>query len=245
MVVSGVGKLNAAIALSYLMTREVLPVNTYVCNIGLAGSVSSYDLGKMYLVHKVCDVAAAREYYPDMPKKHNLAETILYTYEEPVYTKPQGIDVGLVDMEGAGFFAAAKYYVSSHQIFLLKCVSDFLQPIADFPKLAVELMQEQLGSIDEFLQCIIDMPKKQSYRVKDGDVKRISQTFSLTSSEEIQLRELLKSYYLLRKQELVQLFLKKGDLLAEKLAKQEKKKLFQELCERAYQEITTLPRESN
>ena len=241
LVISGVGKLNAAIALSYLLTREVLPRNAYVCNIGLAGSISSTDLGKMYLVHKVCDVAACIDYYPDIPKKHALPETVLYTYEQPVYGKPKGLDIGLVDMEGAGFFAAAKCYVSPHQIFLLKCVSDFLQPIADFKKLAVELMQEQVEYIDEFVRYILALPKRANYEAKDADIKKISLAFSLTASEEIQLRELLKSYYLLRKKELVQLFLQKGDLLVKDLAKKEKKKLFRELCESAYQEITTLP----
>lgn len=131
--VSGVGRIKAAIATTYLLSKQSAFDDVFLINIGIAGHTQKPDdgptaLGDLFLVNKITEHATGRTFYPDMLVQTGLAEAALTTLDKPL-DRSDGVEVedGLVDMEAAGCWQAAAAFLSPHQIHCMKVVSDFLE----------------------------------------------------------------------------------------------------------------------
>ncbi len=118
-VITGTGKVSSAIGTTYALAR-FSSIFTAV-NIGLCGS-SIEPVGNLFLIDKITDEDTGRTFYPDILSKSELKSGILRTVSQPFI----GSCEDLIDMESSGFYEAASNFLDTHQIQLLKIVSDKL-----------------------------------------------------------------------------------------------------------------------
>ncbi|MDK2907020.1 MAG: hypothetical protein PWQ66_981, partial [Petrotoga sp.] len=125
LVISGVGKINAAGATSYLLkdTLKSYTPNDYAINIGICGSLNNkFNVGDLVLVNKVVDYERKRKYYTDILVKHNQKEGSIQSID--TLHSNYEFEEDLVDMESSAFFEIASKFLSVHQVYVLKIVSD-------------------------------------------------------------------------------------------------------------------------
>ena len=132
---TGIGKVNAASALTYLLTNFEIDL---VINLGLAGSVgiqkgllvtvnkaSFHDFDLTFFGYEVGEIPKVGKWFSSKAIRNNpFKETVLYTGDQFVsaelgFSKPY-----LVDMEGAALFQVSKMF--QKDIVALKLVSDDL-----------------------------------------------------------------------------------------------------------------------
>ncbi|MEN6321686.1 MAG: hypothetical protein ABFD82_23430 [Syntrophaceae bacterium] len=129
LIISGVGKANAAMACAYLIQRYH-PL--CICNVGAAGAVSaSYHLGECRHITKVIEpdrpdltTGVSHTQFPDVIDGFSTA--VLATQDRPVRDpaerKRLAMDAQLVDMEGASVVQACTRFCT--KCYLFKFVSD-------------------------------------------------------------------------------------------------------------------------
>ncbi|MBC8400776.1 MAG: hypothetical protein H8E14_04750 [Candidatus Marinimicrobia bacterium] len=128
LIVSGIGRLKAAVATTHILDRLSGNQPLIILNIGIAGSSNfEHGVGNSFLINKIIDTNTVRKYYPDLLFKHELPEIQIATFDQ-IVTNAETIGdyYGLMDMEAVGFATAALTFLSPHQVVLLKIVSDHL-----------------------------------------------------------------------------------------------------------------------
>lgn len=147
LIIGGTGPLAAAVGTTYAITRLLgdqqadtgEPAPIIFLNLGVAGSPrTDWPTGVAMLCHKIIHRDAERAYYPDILIDHPFREGVLETFSHVVRKMPApGVTVAgdVVDMEGAGCFAAAAAFLPPHRMFFLKIVADHLDLSADSPSL--------------------------------------------------------------------------------------------------------------
>ena len=103
LIVSGVGKLNAATATGYLAGLTKEPAAWL--NIGIAGH-KKHGIGNSYLTHKIIDKHSDRCWYPAFTFKSSIATDTLCTFENAVTEYHDDL---LHDMEASAFYQAASH----------------------------------------------------------------------------------------------------------------------------------------
>ncbi len=121
LVVTGTGSVRAAAATGWILGRTS-GIRAAV-NLGFAAaSAQTAELYSWHRIHSIRDATTGRLHIPDILESHSLKEQPLWTVSQPAGSDP-GWD-GLVDMEGSGFYEAARRLLPPDRIFLLKWVSD-------------------------------------------------------------------------------------------------------------------------
>lgn len=129
LVQTGVGPLSSACAAGWI-EGVAGPAREWV-NLGCCGgSPSHHRQGGWYRVHKVTDATTGKSYFPDILRKHPFEEAPLRTFPEAVTDGWQSPE--LVDMEAAGFLEAVRAFAQTHQVHVLKRVSDYCSGNLDF-----------------------------------------------------------------------------------------------------------------
>ena len=120
LIISGIGRSNAAASTAYLYSFSKASKYTSWVNIGIAGSDKG-NYGELYLVDKISTYQGKKSTYPStMPKTH-LPKMHLFTSDIPIsdYSTFE-----LIDMEGSAFFDIASKLTSKEFICLMKVISD-------------------------------------------------------------------------------------------------------------------------
>ena len=120
LIISGIGRSNAAASTAYLYLYSKASIYTSWINIGIAGSDKG-SYGDLYLVDKISTFQGKKSTYPStMPKTH-LPKMHLFTSDIPIsdYSTYE-----LIDMEGSAFFDIASKLTSKEFICLMKVISD-------------------------------------------------------------------------------------------------------------------------
>lgn len=109
-IISGIGKINTAIALAtaiqYLKARGHVLSTATIVNFGLAGGTSEYTIGELFYIQKISDHETESNYYPDLIYKHQLLATNIITFDRPVrQSEHPELSATLVDMEASAFFS--------------------------------------------------------------------------------------------------------------------------------------------
>ena len=120
LIISGIGRNNAAASTSYLYSYSNASKYTSWINIGIAGSEKG-DQGDLYLVDKISTYQGKKSTYPLTMPKTILPKMHLFTSDIPItdYSTHE-----LIDMEGSAFFDIASKLTSKEFICLIKVVSD-------------------------------------------------------------------------------------------------------------------------
>ena len=129
LIISGIGKANAAAACSYLILRKK---PSFVCNLGAAGAMSAeHSLGEIRHISKVLEPdrpelksGRPHEHRPDVLKGFPTA--ILATQDKPMKSleerKAVSLLAHLADMEGAAVVQTCRHFGTKCHVF--KFVSD-------------------------------------------------------------------------------------------------------------------------
>lgn len=173
LLVTGMGKTNAMMALSALLGYRLPGRNDNLINIGICGAPSEYELGEALLIHQLID--EHRRYYPDILYTHTLRETSLICVDSPVESQLSFP----VDMESTGVFQAASKFFNLHRMAFVKIVSDHCQPDSVTKEGVVALMKSHLGTLDSLLSSL----------------QSVAQEHPLFSEEEFKAINLWKSYF--------------------------------------------------
>ena len=158
LIVTGTGKLKSAVATTYLLLKEPPKKSDKILNFGICGSgLEKHKSGQIFLINKIEDVNSGKSYYPEIIFSHLLPEATIVTYEKPVIKSKTSNSVSeLVDMEVSGFYEAANTFVQSHNIIILKVVSDHLggeKFTGAFIQSIVEKKYFYQQDAQEFLTC--------------------------------------------------------------------------------------------
>jgi len=119
LILSGIGRHNAAAATSYLYSISKASKSTAWINIGIAGCGKG-NYGDLCLVDKISN-NYGKNRYPMTMSRSALSKMHLFTSDIPInnYSSQE-----LIDMEGSAFYDIASKFTSNELICLMKVISD-------------------------------------------------------------------------------------------------------------------------
>lgn len=157
LVVSGVGKVSAAAATSFLHLATGGERHAAWINVGVAGH-GRLSVGTAVLAHKVRDRATGRAWYPPQVFEPKVFPPTLTGDQVTTVDSPERgfAEPGAFDMEASGFYATACRFASAEAVHCLKVVSD--GPGAEPEKLTAaevrRLVAGQLSTVEALVeQC--------------------------------------------------------------------------------------------
>lgn len=201
LVVTGVGTISAACGMQVLASQLPHTACSTWLNLGLCGHGTA-DIGSVWSVDQVLDVATGACYYPGGVAESHLQHAILHTVAR---YHPQYPDQALVDMEGAGFCKAAQLLmIPREQIEICKIVSDnSLHPVADnkrFNRQQIDAwFQAALPAIDALVASLyaLSVSEVQQFNAYYPDISYCTQRWHITHYQQHQLQGLLRRVHAL------------------------------------------------
>ncbi len=148
LVLSGIGRHNAAAATSYLYSTSNVMQNTAWINIGIAGCDQG-KYGDLCLVDKISNNYGQSRYPNTKPRTH-LPKMHLFTSDVPIndYSSQE-----LIDMEGIAFYDIVSKFTSNELICLMKVISD--GPENNIKSLnrdkIIDLIKSNINNIEEIV----------------------------------------------------------------------------------------------
>jgi adenosylhomocysteine nucleosidase len=193
LIVSGIGKIRSAAAVGYLHAWSGGCAETTYLNAGIAGALD-LEIGEMFLAHKIVDAGTAKAFYPLVPVWDKLKSQIVLTVEKPTKIYPPE---GLVEMEAAGFHAAALNMVTQEQIQTLKIISD--NAAKNEPDIKSQQIQALFEKNEAAISQLIDFLLKLSDQESQNQLSvlyfdEFLQKNHFTESQRYQLQELLRRW---------------------------------------------------
>lgn len=192
LIISGTGKINSAIAVSYLLGNRNLNKNDVVVNVGISGA-KNRKIGEAFLINKIKDNETKRAFYPDILVKHQFEEAMVCTYSHVVANEE--IE-DLCDMEASGFFIAASKFVGPHQIQSIKIVSDNLNGESVDKNIIEQIINKNMCKIHEYIEsmnkCFYEKELITKEDINIMDI--ISNNLRFTKSQKIELKKKYISY---------------------------------------------------
>ncbi len=120
LVVSGVGKANAAAACAFLHALNNFPKNAIWINLGIAGH-GRRAVGDALLAHHIRDASSGRQWYPPLAFKPPCPSDSLETRDYPDTSYEHG---HAIDMEASGFYPIALLFSTEELVHCFKVISD-------------------------------------------------------------------------------------------------------------------------
>lgn len=154
LLVSGMGRVNAMMAVSALLGWRIPEAEDILINVGICGAPSDYPIGEALLIHQILD--GDRRYYPDILYSHRLRETSMRCVDMPQSTS---CDCP-VDMESSGIFQAVSRFFKLHQMAFVKIVSDHCNPQSVTKEGVIELLRSHLNALDSLISSLSAIPKQ-------------------------------------------------------------------------------------
>lgn len=142
LLVTGMGKINALMALSAFLGWKIPTDEDILMNIGVCGAPISYKIGEVLLIHQIID--QDRCYYPDILYPHLMKETSLICVDAPQSHTSEFP----VDMESASIFKAASRFFKLHQMAFIKIVSDHFTPQSVTKEEVIKQITANLSTIE-------------------------------------------------------------------------------------------------
>ncbi len=195
LVISGIGKVNAAAATACLAMSSAnvgRPAKGWI-NFGIAGCGDAV-YGAPFLGGKVTDGATDRSWYPipTWPKKTDLPRRPILSIDRPSDVYPK--DGTLLEMEAAGFYPTALRTASVELVQVIKVVSDDpAHEISEINKEVVRsLCDEALAMTEPWLEAFLDLIGSESERLGDPHrMEKWTERYRFSVTQTHQLRRLL------------------------------------------------------
>lgn len=195
LIVSGVGKVAAALAVQAGLLRQPQPASTTIFNLGVAGHMAS-PLGSLHRVLQVSDAVTKTNYYPGGPGFSHFNVARLVTRE--VYI-PDYPDNALVDMEASGIMQATDCFIAREQVEIFKIVSDNQQrSLGQTPGLSAKAVSafinqhlQDIASIADQLYQLSALESK-IYNQYHVPIDTFMQNYHITHYQQHQLQHKLR-----------------------------------------------------
>lgn len=188
LVVSGMGKINAAAATAYLfaVAKNDSTYDPIWINAGIAGH-KTLELGTASIIRKIIDPAIDGSYYP-LPIQSSLTSSELVTVDVPEEGYSQN---AAFDMEGSAFWSIATKFSPIEFVQLLKVISD--NPEHGIKTLSKEKIENFMVELAVELQLLIaELQKLASQHNRavsfPAAYEKIIQRFSFTVTQTSQLK---------------------------------------------------------
>ena len=156
LVITGVGEINAAAAVSNIGGAYGISPDDEILNVGCgAGFSSDICMGSIFLGNKLTEQMTGRTFYPDMLMKANFRECEIVTVARVLN---EVCDSVVYDMEAAAVYQAAAFFVGPHRMHFIKLVSDAGERIDQSKITELFALQEDkiCGYIDRLLSACAD-----------------------------------------------------------------------------------------
>lgn len=203
--ISGVGSIAAAIASTHLvhLLTDDARAQAHIFNFGFCGcDKTQHEKGTLLLANIIHEANTGRAFVPDIVVKHDLPEQSIVTVSEPVTTENvqsyQQKDAAF-EMEAAGFFQAAITYFATHQIHVLKLVSDHLEGTFLDKATMAAFIEQKLDCIQSYIEnCIaIESPGAPSFpSEQEALLQQIIIHLKLTQTQSLQLQDAAMARFL-------------------------------------------------
>ncbi|URZ07980.1 nucleoside phosphorylase-I family protein [Clostridium felsineum] len=192
LIISGIGKINAACAIGYIGRETVKNSEDIIINIGICGG-RSRNIGEGILVNKIIDVDTKREFYPDIILKHEFEEGTLQTFTTPVV---DGNVKDICDMEGSAFFECASKFFENHQIAIIKVVSDKADGSKVELKCLGELIKKNMSKVNSYIKNYENVFYKEKFLsdVCIRNMEKLVRVLRLTESQKIEIKRAMVAY---------------------------------------------------
>ena len=189
---TGIGKLNAASAVSYHHACLNTSTDDIWLNIGVAGH-ASIAIGEMRLIHKITDHQDNACWYPQILFTPTCESAPLMTLTQP----STDYQDALFDMEASGFYQMAIRLGTAELIHCLKIISDnHQQPTSTVTANDVkDLINAQLTSIEQVIDSLNPIAfEMTSVNSVPEHYSPILKQWHFTQSEQFQLLRLLRQW---------------------------------------------------
>ncbi len=196
LIVSGIGKIAAAAASSYVFTRFGRDPCSAWLNIGTAGH-AAHPIGKGILAHKITDAGSGLSWYPPLILEAHRHTDAIITVDRPAleYT-----GTAVHEMEAAGFYATASRFATSELVQCYKVISDNrARPAHLITKdFAASLIDENISEIGEIIQQLNGLATRlSSINEEPSILNEILANWRFTTYEQNRLRHLVRRWRLL------------------------------------------------
>jgi nucleoside phosphorylase len=129
LIITGSGAISPCVAVTYLFSHYQPTPSDLLINVGTCGCFSrdQANLGECFAIHKITELSTGRTFYPDLIIKQPFLEAEIITSPMAIncYKNGQNTDAFLVDMEAASIYQSALYFLSNHQLYFFKIISDY------------------------------------------------------------------------------------------------------------------------
>lgn len=233
LVITGVGKVKAAIAITFLFSKYEAKATDLLINVGICGGKEkNHRIGGIYLCNKIIDNETKMTYYPDILFKHPFEESSIETYSTVIETSSVQEDGSLVDMEASGIYQGASVFLQTHQICFIKIVSDFLNTEKIKEEKVIEIVETQASKIIDWMKEVsLSLPQEEGiFSKKDKKIiDNIVRNLKLSFTMEKQLEQML-AYYKLQHGDILDVISRYANVICK--SKEEGKNYFAELKEK-------------
>lgn len=193
LIVSGIGRNNAAAATAYLGAQSASQQGVPMwINAGIAGH-HSLPVGELVIAHKILERASGSTFYPQVYPLA-LTSTLLTTVDTPETTYKEQ---SAFDMEASGFAAAASRFSSLELVQSVKVISDNASAgVETVSNQSIEaLMQSCVSPVIELIEVMLPPAAHrvaQAYLPKSFD--EIAQAARFSATQMVQLKRLCQRY---------------------------------------------------
>jgi len=194
LIVSQIGKINMAAAVSYLhFVSGQHPYSVFV-NIGIAGS-GQHSLNECIYVDKITDSTQQKSYYPFVVKT-TLPRAALTSFDAPShqYNHPN-----IMDMEASSFFQTATKFVCLEQVQVIKIISDIDAESSE--AINAKSVTDQINSHIPTILPLLNTLQKLSIQEAQysSEIPHFEQfliSWHFTQYQQTQLKELLRRWFI-------------------------------------------------
>lgn len=190
--ITGIGKLNAASAVSYHHACFNTSVSDIWLNIGVAGH-KNLNVGDILIVNKITDEHDGTHWYPQIVFTPPCESTRLITLDK-ASTNYQD---SLFDMEASAFYQMAIRLGTAELIHCLKIVSDNTEQSATTINAdkVKKIITAQIKTIENIIKCLIPLSKEISTIISEPEhYQCFINKWHFTQSEKLQLLRLLRQW---------------------------------------------------
>jgi nucleoside phosphorylase len=195
LIVSGVGKQQAAAATACLHAASAAAPDYAWLNIGIAGD-GARAVGEGVLAHSIKDAATRRCWYPPLVFQPPCETTAVLTVDEAASAYPRACSV---DMEASAMMAVATRFSTSELVHCFKIIADNpANPARCISAASTErLVAQKLDQIEVIVRELTQLAKEMTrLRAPPSELERFLARWHFTVSERHRLCQLLRFWQL-------------------------------------------------
>ena len=195
LIISGIGKVNAAAASAYLFLKSKATPWSIWINFGIAGFEKNY--GTIFKIDKIISQSNNKTFFPSKVIKDKIEYASLLTVDRAQENYSENY---MYDMEGSGFFETTSKIASHDLILVLKIVSDNSKnKVTNINKDNIDcLVKKNILAVKNCLKNLIDLSEEiYISKQKPKSFYELTSKYSFTFSQKIVLEDLLKKWQLL------------------------------------------------